>query len=78
MNPSLTNALEDIDREFHPDEVLRSLEESAIQYAGALLRLASLEGKGNSKAYCRAYDAQLEQAEQYHWAQGMEQLVMRN
>ncbi|MEK6951250.1 MAG: hypothetical protein AABX13_06020 [Nanoarchaeota archaeon] len=70
-----------LDREFHPEQVLRSLEESTIQYAGALLRLAALSspsGVHGSPAYCRAYDALYDQAEQYQWARGMEQLVMRN
>jgi hypothetical protein len=79
MTPSLT--FKALDGEFHPNQVLRSLEESTIQYAGALLRLAALSlpsGEHNSPAYCRAYDALYEQAEQYNWVRGMEELVMRN
>ena len=80
MTPSLT--FRALDNEFHPDQVLRSLEENTIQYTGALLRLAALSlpsvGEHHSPAYCRAYDALYDQAEQYQWARGMEELVMRN
>ena len=78
MNHSLTNAFEDIDCEFQPDVALKMLEESTIQYAGALLRLAALQGDGNSKTYCRALYLLEERVEQYQWALGIKGLVMRN
>ncbi len=78
MPPSLTNHLEDIDCEFQPDKVLRARQESTTQYAGALLHLASLQTVRNSRTYCQAFHVLEQRAEQYHRAQGMEQLVMRN
>lgn len=78
MTTSPTNHMEDLDREFQPETVLKELHESTTQYAGALLRLASLQGERNSRKYCRAFHVFEDCAKEYQWAQGMEELVMRN
>lgn len=57
MPPSPTNDLEDLDCEFQPETVLKELKESTTQYAGALLRLAPLQGERNSRKYYRAFHA---------------------
>ncbi len=78
MPPFPTNALDDIDREFQPEEVLRSLQESSLQLAGAALRLADLRGKSGSRTYQKAYWAFEDSAGNYQLAREMKQMVMRN